>query len=594
MDFRKSIQLVKTEYDIVEYVKMNGISLEKAGTGKWKGLCPFHSEKTPSFTISEDFQNYHCFGCGESGDIISFAKHIHSLNFVDTLKMLAEEKGIHLEISHSEESKYDVSVIRSIVAEAHKFFQENFKKLDESHPAKLEIKKRKLTLENEVYGYSLEAPNELYKHLKKKGYKDKDIEDSQLVMFFDDGRQPWDFFHGRLMIVINDYLGRPVSFTSRKIFEDDKMKGKYVNGKESSVFLKKSTLFGADKAKKSARENKKVIVVEGQFDEISLRENGIENVVATSGTAFTEEHANLLLRMVGKSGQIVFVQDGDKAGSESMAKIFLNFPILHTQSRAVHLEDGRDPCDYILDFGVESFTKEVEKSETIGDFVVNHTINNLGGEINSSNRQEFVYEIAKYARATNNTHIKDMLLGKASIISAFSIDSIRDIVAENKAPVKSTKKSSEESRKLDLKIKLDGNSSADRAMFVALASLVRLPGPLLEITPETIHKKFIPFLSELQERYKHYEEKGSGWRFIEEEYEDKDFALALKNKILLEDPKEDVRSAKAQYLFLVTKANQVYKREHENMKRARALSSIADTTDPVKIANALNLYNSIQ
>lgn len=590
MEFNQAIQKVKSEYDIVDYLKRSGMSLERAGNGKWKGLCPFHNEKTPSFTVSEDFQNYKCFGCGESGDLISFAEHTHSLSFSDALKMLADEKNIKINFKETEDSKYDVSAIRKVVADAHIFYQDNFRKLEETHPAKLEIKKRNLKVENEIYGYSLEKPNALYNYLKEKGHSDKNIQDSQLVIFFEDGRKPWDFFHGRLMIVMSDYLGRPISFTSRKIFEDDKMKGKYVNGKESAVFLKKSNLFGADKAKKSAREKKEIYVVEGQFDEISMRENGIENVVATSGTAFTEEQANLLIRMVGKTGRIIFILDGDYAGSESMAKMFINFPILHTQSKAVHLDSGKDPCDYIIEGGIDSLKQKIDNAVALGDFVINHTISELGGKVNSENRQEFVYKIAEYAKAIQNSHVKDSMLSKTSIISAFSIDSINEIVSSFSVGKPRKPKQAPEKRKLNLKVELNERSSADRSMFVALALLVRLPGELLDKNIDNFNSKFIPFIEELREKYNYYLEKGAGWRFIEEDYSDKDFALALKNKVLLEDPREDPKSTESHYLFLVNKANEVYKREKEEMNRAKALSSIANTTDPVKIARALELY----
>ena len=590
MDFKLTIQKIKASYDIVDYIKVNGVELESSGSGRWKGLCPFHSEKTPSFVVSEDFQSYNCFGCGESGDILSFAQHTHTVNFVEAMKMLAEEKNIDIGEFNNNEPSHDINGIRQVLEDAREFFRKNYLSLPSTHPAKKEVEKRNLDINNEIYGYSLESPNDLYKYLKSKGHSDENIKDSKLVMFFDDGRQPWDFFHGRLMITLSDYLGRPVSFTSRKIFEDDKMKGKYVNGKESPIFIKKSNLFGADKAKRAARAKRKVYILEGQFDEIAMRENGVENVVATSGTAFTDEHANLLLRMVGSTGELVFIMDGDSAGLESMMKIFESHPILHSQSTAVHLEDGKDPCDYIIEKGIEGLLEKTKESKPLHDFVIYNTLDKLGGEITEKNRHSFVSEIARYAKYAESSHIRDIMLNKASVISALSISNIRDIYDSADIKINKPRKKETKEEKLDIKVSLNSNSDADKSMFVALALLVREPKELLEVTPNKIHKKFQPFINELKEKFAYYKSEGVNWRFIAEDYTDVDFAKALQRKEFLEDPREDIESTKSHYIYLFEQANNIYEKEYISMKRARALSSLVDTTDPYKIAEALKLY----
>lgn len=588
------IQKIKNEFDIVDYIKANGVNLDQSGNGKWKGLCPFHNEKTPSFTVSEDFQNYRCFGCGESGDIINFAEKTHTVERKEAIKMLAEEKGIEIGENLSKEPLHDINGIRQVVLDASKFFRENYEKLDISHPAKQEVLKRKLNVNSPLYGYSPEAPNGLYKHLKNKGHSDKNIKDSNLVIFFDESnRQPWDFFHGRLMITISDYLGRPISFTSRKIYEDDKMQGKYVNGKESPVFLKKAVLFGADEAKKEARMQKLVYAVEGQFDKISMSENGLVNTVATSGTAFTTEHANLLLRMVGDSGKIIFIMDGDSAGIEAAIKVFANAKSLHSTAYAVHLDGGKDPCDYILEGGIDSLKAKIDTAVPLYDFVIQAIIEKLGGGININNRQAFVTEVAKYAKMTDESYIVESMLNKASILSAISIDNIKEIYKKTDASKpQPQRKNTEQSAVPPLKpmIKLNASSEADTCMFTALALLVRMPEELVEKTPKQIHKKFKPFMKELGQKYVYYKNKGEKWRFIAEDYEDSDFAKALQNKKFLEDPKEDIKSSIMQYEYLFERANQIYQKEYEEMTKAKALSSIVDSTDPEKIASALKLY----
>lgn len=592
-NFKEVIQKIKSQYNIVDYIKTNGVNLEPSGNSTWKGLCPFHNEKTPSFTVSEDFQNYRCFGCGEAGDVITFAEKTHTVSPKEAIKMLAEEKGIQLDDTMSKEPSHDINGIRNVVKDAQLFYRANYEKLPISHPAKQEVLKRTLDVNNPIYGYSPEAPNELYKHLKSKGHSEKNIKDSNLVIFYDEpNRQPWDFFHGRLMITLSDYLGRPVSFTARKLYEDDKMAGKYVNGKESPIFLKKSNLFGADTAKKSARQEKLIYVVEGQFDKIAIEEKGIPNVVATSGTAFTIEHANLLLRMVGNSGKIIFIMDGDTAGIEAAIKIFTSSSVLHTSSQAVLLQNGKDPCDYIVEKGIEFLKTEIEKATPLHNFIVDVTLNKFGGSINMNNRQEFVKEIAAYAKFAKDSYVINGMLNKASVLTAISIVDIMQIYTSTEVAITQRVKKPEENvePKLQPKIQLNASSEGDSCMFSAIALLVRMPDELIPKTPSQIHSKFKPFFRELGQRYNYYKSNGQPWRFIAEDYEDSDFAKLLQNKRFLFEPKEDVKSTIAQYEYLFERANQIYLKEHEDIRRAKALSSILDTTDPKRIAETLKLY----
>ena len=588
MDFKNIIQQIKNEYDIAEYIKANGVDLEQINNGQWKGLCPFHNEKTPSFIVSESFQNYKCFGCGESGDILTFAQHIHTISFYEALKMLADDKNITIKNEVSDKVIHNVNAIRKVVSDARDFFRYNYENLNDTHPAKQEVIKRGLDVNNELYGYSLETPNDLYKYLKAKGHQDKDIKDSNLVLFFDDNRPPWDFFHGRLMITLSDYLGRPISFTSRKIYEDDRMKGKYVNGKDSPVFHKKNMLFGADLAKQEARKQELIYVVEGQFDQIAMYEKGIKNVVATSGTAFTEEHANLLLRMVGDSGEIIFIMDGDEAGIKAAISIFKEAKSLHSNSKAVLLKNGKDPCDYLQE-NIELLINEINKAIPLHDFVIEHIIKNLG-KIEMSNRQKFISMVAKYAKYTDNPIIVNSMLNKASVLSAVSIDNIREIYNNIEIHKKEKVNKENKKEKLKPKIKIDLNNEADSCMFTSLALLARIPDELISLTPKTIHNKFKPFMKELGDKYIEAKKNNRPWRFIAEDYSDEDFAKALQNKMFLEEPLENIKNTKSQYKFLFNRANMIYKQEYEQLKKSRALSSIIDSTDPKQIAEALKLY----
>lgn len=392
------------------------------------------------------------------------------------------------------------------------------------------------------------------------------------------------------MITLNDYLGRPVSFTSRKIFEDDKMPGKYVNGKESPVFHKKNVLFGADTAKREARAKKLIYVTEGQFDQISMYENGVENVVATSGTAFTSQHANLLLRMVGDSGKIVFIMDGDEAGIEAAIKIFTSAKEIHSNSHAVLLEDGKDPCDYIEDGGIDHLLNAIEKAKPLHDFVIDSTLQKVGGSITSGNRHEFVSEIAKYAKSAVDSFIVDNMLSKASVLSAISIDNVKDIYSNTKENSTYVRQEEKKEEKLNPKVQMNMDNEADVCMYSALSLLVRAPEQLVSLTPKKINKKFHVFMGELGKVYMRTIREQRKWRFIPEDYSDPDFAKALQAKVFLEDPKEDLKATASQYVYLFNRANELYQEEAEQMKMARALSSIVNSTDPKEIAAVLEMY----
>lgn len=593
MEFRDAIQAIKNEYDIADYIIANGVDLQRLNNGQWRGLCPFHNEKTPSFVVSDDFQNYKCFGCGESGDILSFAEHTHTISFYEAVKMLAEEKNIKINNKVENKVTHNVNNIRQVVQDARDFFRSNYEGLNDTHPAKQEIIKRNLDPNNELYGYSLEAPNDLYKYLKSKGHSDKNIKDSNLVLFFEDNREPWDFFHGRLMITLSDYLGRPISFTSRKIYEDDRMQGKYVNGKDSPVFHKKNNLFGADVAKNEARAQGLIYVVEGQFDQIAMHEKGIKNVVATSGTAFTEEHANLLLRMVGNLGKIIFIMDGDKAGVKAAINVFTTAKVLHSNTYAVYLSEDKDPCDYIEE-GIDTLQEKIKEAIPIHDFVINHIIEDLGGTINVNNRREFVVKVAKYAKQAEDSVIINSMLSKASVLSAISIDNVREIYNNTEINEYVKRKEIKDEEQLNPKVKLNMKNEADLCMFSSLAMLIRLPHELIPITPKQIHNKFKPFMKELGAKYMEAKRNKRQWRFIVEDYTDIDFAKTLQNKVFIDDLRNDIEATKAQYEFLFKRANFIYEQEYEQMRKAKALSSIVDSTNPEEIASALRLYKKVK
>lgn len=379
-NLKEAVAEVKEAYDIADYIENAGISLKQTGH-RFKGLCPFHSESTPSFTVDAaggGFQSYHCFGCGAHGDVLTFAQEHENLSFWEALTSLAEQRGIDLsgldKKGDADEPREDMASLREVVKETANYFWLLYHKLPEEHPAKREISKRKLSTKNtfNYYGYAPEGKNKLYTHLRKKGYSDDVIEKTGVCRKSDYGF--FDTWQGRLMFIISDITGRPVGFSGRKLYETDKM-GKYVNSIDSPVFNKSVVLFNINNAKKPARETGEVYVGEGQFDVSAVNESGNTNVVASSGTAFTEKQSSQLRRLVGEGGKIIFIFDGDDAGRNAARKVFDTDPLIHNKAYVVSFEEGYDPDEYAQKNGLEALGKYIASDEQripITEFVLKH------------------------------------------------------------------------------------------------------------------------------------------------------------------------------------------------------------------------------
>jgi len=284
------IEEIRNSNDIVDVISQYVI-LKRSGRN-FSGLCPFHKEKSPSFFVSPDKQIFHCFGCGVGGNVIHFISKIESLNFKETIELLAERTGINLPtLNNYEDDKK--ALLKARVYEINectaKFYHENLY-LPTSKQAQEYIKKRRLdnrTLKTFMIGYSGKF-DELYRHLKSKGFKDEEILASSLVNRTDDGKYI-DRFRRRLMFPIQDIRGKVIAFGGRVL---DDTKPKYINSPENIVYSKGRNLFGLNIAKKS--DTKRIIMVEGYMDAISLYQRGITNVIASLGTALTEQQGRLL------------------------------------------------------------------------------------------------------------------------------------------------------------------------------------------------------------------------------------------------------------------------------------------------------------
>lgn len=355
------IEEIKSRISIEEVV---GEHVELALAGKnIKGLCPFHNEKTPSFVVSPDRGTYYCFGCGAKGDIFSFLQEYQGMDFKEALKTLADRAGVVLD-SYSEENKSETDLRIKILEKAADFFESQ---LVDSSEAKDYVISRGISSEtrkNFRIGY---APNEwhlLHNFLEKSGFKIEDIVEVGLAKKGDKGY--YDHFRDRIMFPIMDVRGRVIAFTGRLLHKDDKS-AKYVNSPESPVFHKSEVLFGLNFAKAGIRKVGEIVLVEGQVDLIMAHQAGTLNAVATSGTAFTEDHAEILFKYANK---IVIAYDGDMAGQKAASRAWNILLEKGFSIKVASMPGGEDPAD-IINRSKSEWSNIISSAKTLIEFMTN-------------------------------------------------------------------------------------------------------------------------------------------------------------------------------------------------------------------------------
>lgn len=360
-----SVDQIKSKIDIVTLVS-SYIKLEKAGTN-FKGRCPFHNEKTPSFFVSGDRGSYYCFGCQAKGDIFTFVQEFEGLDFIGSLKVLAERAGVELD-NYKNGEKTEKERLFSVLETAVFFFQN---KLSENKTALDYLYSRGLnddSIKNFRIGYAPSEWRQLHEYLSSKGISDKDMISVGLVKQKDNVASRsgyYDTFRGRIMFPISDSSGRVVGFSGRILVPDDKAP-KYLNTPETELFNKSEVLFGLDKAKKDIRLKDYSILVEGQMDLVMMHQVGLTNTVASSGTALTEMHLTKLRRL---SERVMMSFDSDSAGfnaSDRSAKIALS---LGMDLKLVQMPEGKDPADLAKD-DPELLKECFRNSKSIVDFYV--------------------------------------------------------------------------------------------------------------------------------------------------------------------------------------------------------------------------------
>jgi DNA primase len=383
----EKIDQIRDATDIVEYIG-GYVKLRKRGKN-YQGLCPFHSEKTPSFSVSADRQMYHCFGCGVGGNVFTFVMERDKVSFIEAARMLAERAGIVLPESTPDqvEESNEQEQLYQILRTAAMFYHDSLTKTPEGKFALDYFHYRGFTddtIRAFGLGYSPNSWEALLNHLKEKGFAVELMQKSGLVRRREDSgandaseRQSrgshYDYFRGRAMFPIFSSSGRIIAFGARKIYETDPL-GKYINSPETPIYSKSKVLYGISQSKEAIRELENAILVEGYADLISVFQAGVKNVVASSGTALTQEQIQLIRRY---TTTITVVYDADSAGSQAALRGVDLVLQNDMDVRVAPLPEGEDPDSFVKKNGGDAFRELVGKAQSFVDFLA-HTYEQQG------------------------------------------------------------------------------------------------------------------------------------------------------------------------------------------------------------------------
>ena len=398
---------VRENSDIVEVISQY-VHLKRSGRNYF-GLCPFHNEKSPSFSVSPDKQIFHCFGCGVGGNVFTFISKIEGIGFKEAIENLADRAGIVLPKStNNEDSKREE--LKSKVYKVNNFTADYYHKRlykPESKAGQEYVKQRKLTnetLESYNLGFSGNY-DELYKVLRKEGFNDEEILESGLVKKNEHG-QYVDFYRDRFMIPILDVRNRVIAFGGRVL--GDAKRFKYLNSPENIVYSKGKHLFGLNVAKRY--DHKKLLIVEGYMDAISLHQRGITNVVAALGTALTTNQGWLLRR---NAEQVILGFDADGAGQNAIMRAMEVMQNMGCDMRVLQMTGAKDPDEFIIKYGSARFQKLMNEAISLLEFRVKVLEQNLDLEV-ASDKVKFLNEIAKLIAKIDNTIEQEIYIEKLS------------------------------------------------------------------------------------------------------------------------------------------------------------------------------------
>lgn len=357
---REDVEHVR-EQTRVEEIVGEYVTLKAAGVGSLKGLCPFHDERTPSFHVRPPVGRWHCFGCGEDGDVLAFVQKVDHLSFTEAVERLAARLGFQLR--YEDDSGGRVSPRREQVGQrqrlveanrvAAQFFAEQLATSPDAASGRQFLTGRGFDrgiAEHFGIGFAPRSGEALLRHLRGRGFTEEELLASGLAG--QGQRGSYDRFRGRLVWPIRDVTGDVVGFGARRLFDDDRIQAKYLNTPETSLYRKSQVLYGVDLAKREIARSRQVVVVEGYTDVMACHLSGVGTAVATCGTAFGADHVRVVRRLLGddssRAGEVVFTFDGDEAGQRAAMRAFSDDQRFVAQTYVAVARDGMDPCDLRL------------------------------------------------------------------------------------------------------------------------------------------------------------------------------------------------------------------------------------------------------
>lgn len=386
---KDDIEKVRAKADLYEIVS-ESVTLKASGSGTYVGLCPFHDEKSPSFSIRPSMGVWHCFGCGLGGDVFTYVEKEENVEFGDAVELLADK--YHIELHYDDdrrEQRKGSKRTRLLEAneEAQRFFVSQIMTKEALAARKL-LAGRTFSQADSAHfgcGYAPRGWDNLVRHLSDKGFTQQEMLDAGLAR--QGQRGVYDYFRGRVTWPIRDSTGRTLGFGARKLFEDDGISAKYINTPDTQLYRKNQVLYGIDLAKDAIVKKRQVVIVEGYTDVMACHLAGVDTAVATCGTAFGEDHAKIVRRLISddalgaiqlvgpvQGSRVVFTFDGDVAGQKAALHAFRLDGNFLTQTFVAVARDNLDPCDLRIQHGDQAVRSLVEEARPLYDFVIDSAV----------------------------------------------------------------------------------------------------------------------------------------------------------------------------------------------------------------------------
>ncbi|MBD3382326.1 MAG: DNA primase [candidate division Zixibacteria bacterium] len=436
------IEQVKQASDIVE-VLSDFLKLKKRGTNWWCN-CPFHNEKTPSFAVSEAKQIYHCFGCGKGGNVLTFLMEYEKLSFPEAVRFLAQRSGIQLperKLSPAERSRYEGLFFANQTAR--KFFVKQLWETGDGHKVLHYLKQVRRLSEEIINKFQLGfAPNSwdaLLKHARSLDLSEDDLVKAGLAVKREDSRGAYDRFRRRLMVPIMNLTGKTIAFGGRALSKEDR--AKYLNSPETELYNKSKVLYGLNFSRAPIRDTETCILVEGYMDYLALYQAGIENVVASSGTAFTFDHARLIARY---ARQAVMLFDSDQAGMTAAKRCAPHLMAAELDFRVVLLPKGQDPDSFIKAEGAEKMKVLIDNALSYPRFIYD-SIQPGYDSLSPHQKSVILQELTRLASKSDSSIRRELFLKEIAEVFDIELNTLKSDL--RKTPHKTRPQEADETRK---------------------------------------------------------------------------------------------------------------------------------------------------